>query len=217
MNLSTINSIQNGRLSPLYYVYWFKTLLFSVWLSYILIQSYSSILCILWGLQLFKLLLKIKLIFFNNAINGNNDEVDTIGEIMYFGFYTFISIFFHSIILILMSNLYLINVNMCSKHLIFYTLIDTGIACIIFIMISIMTCLMICKSNKKELKLKIIMINNIKKWNQIDRECCICKKEFILTDYAYLLPCNHHDHKECLDKWFNITKICPRCKQKLKC
>eukprot|EP00245_Coleochaete_scutata_P002013 TRINITY_DN1256_c0_g2_i1.p1 TRINITY_DN1256_c0_g2~~TRINITY_DN1256_c0_g2_i1.p1 ORF type:complete len:423 (+),score=58.68 TRINITY_DN1256_c0_g2_i1:410-1678(+) len=45
-----------------------------------------------------------------------------------------------------------------------------------------------------------------------DAECCICLS--IYDDGAELreLPCNHHFHLSCIDKWLRINAICPLCK-----
>ncbi|KAI4328741.1 hypothetical protein L6164_021074 [Bauhinia variegata] len=45
-----------------------------------------------------------------------------------------------------------------------------------------------------------------------DAECCICLSAY--DDGAELreLPCNHHFHCACIDKWLHINAICPLCK-----
>ncbi|KAK7340182.1 hypothetical protein VNO77_20878 [Canavalia gladiata] len=45
-----------------------------------------------------------------------------------------------------------------------------------------------------------------------DAECCICLSAY--DDGAELreLPCNHHFHCTCIDKWLLINAICPLCK-----
>ncbi|EOA20799.1 hypothetical protein CARUB_v10001135mg [Capsella rubella] len=45
-----------------------------------------------------------------------------------------------------------------------------------------------------------------------DTECCICLCEY--EDGAELreLPCNHHFHCACIDKWLRINSRCPLCK-----
>ncbi|KFK31927.1 hypothetical protein AALP_AA6G177200 [Arabis alpina] len=45
-----------------------------------------------------------------------------------------------------------------------------------------------------------------------DAECCICLCEY--EDGAELreLPCNHHFHCTCIDKWLHINSRCPLCK-----
>ncbi|KAK7394851.1 hypothetical protein VNO78_15392 [Psophocarpus tetragonolobus] len=45
-----------------------------------------------------------------------------------------------------------------------------------------------------------------------DAECCICLSDY--DDGAELreLPCNHHFHCTCIDKWLLINATCPLCK-----
>ncbi|KAG6427123.1 hypothetical protein SASPL_111363 [Salvia splendens] len=45
-----------------------------------------------------------------------------------------------------------------------------------------------------------------------DAECCICLCAY--DDGAELreLPCRHHFHSACIDKWLHINAICPLCK-----
>ncbi|KAK1274446.1 E3 ubiquitin-protein ligase [Acorus gramineus] len=45
-----------------------------------------------------------------------------------------------------------------------------------------------------------------------DAECCICLSAY--DDGAELreLPCNHHFHCSCIDKWLHINATCPLCK-----
>ncbi|KAK6142846.1 hypothetical protein DH2020_023194 [Rehmannia glutinosa] len=45
-----------------------------------------------------------------------------------------------------------------------------------------------------------------------DAECCICLSAY--DDGAELreLPCGHHFHSACIDKWLYINAICPLCK-----
>lgn len=45
-----------------------------------------------------------------------------------------------------------------------------------------------------------------------DAECCICVSPY--DDGAELrgLPCNHHFHLDCIEKWLQINATCPLCK-----
>lgn len=45
-----------------------------------------------------------------------------------------------------------------------------------------------------------------------DAVCCICLGQY--TDGVELreLPCTHHFHVECVDKWLTINASCPLCK-----
>ena len=44
------------------------------------------------------------------------------------------------------------------------------------------------------------------------QECCICLSAY--EDGAELreLPCGHHFHCACIDKWLHINATCPLCK-----
>ncbi|KAF3451392.1 hypothetical protein FNV43_RR07487 [Rhamnella rubrinervis] len=48
--------------------------------------------------------------------------------------------------------------------------------------------------------------------SQEDAECCICLSAY--DDGAELreLPCHHHFHCTCIDKWLHINATCPLCK-----
>lgn len=45
-----------------------------------------------------------------------------------------------------------------------------------------------------------------------DADCCICLSAY--EDGAELreLPCSHHFHCSCVDKWLRINATCPLCK-----
>ncbi|XP_078447852.1 E3 ubiquitin-protein ligase At1g12760-like [Wolffia australiana] len=49
-----------------------------------------------------------------------------------------------------------------------------------------------------------------------DSECCICLSTY--EDGAELrgLPCNHHFHTSCIDKWLYINATCPLCKYNIR-
>ncbi|KAJ0264800.1 E3 ubiquitin-protein ligase [Hirschfeldia incana] len=45
-----------------------------------------------------------------------------------------------------------------------------------------------------------------------DSECCICLCEYEDGVELRELPCNHHFHCTCIDKWLHINSRCPLCK-----
>ena len=40
-------------------------------------------------------------------------------------------------------------------------------------------------------------------------ECAICFN----SNTDYITPCNHHFHKECIEKWYKVKPTCPLCRQ----
>jgi len=46
-----------------------------------------------------------------------------------------------------------------------------------------------------------------------DSSCAICLSDYILDDKIRILPCKHHFHLECVDRWLIINKTCPFCKR----
>ena len=40
-------------------------------------------------------------------------------------------------------------------------------------------------------------------------ECAICFN----SNTDYMTPCNHHFHKECIEKWYKVKPTCPLCRQ----
>ncbi|XP_016748226.2 E3 ubiquitin-protein ligase At4g11680 isoform X1 [Gossypium hirsutum] len=45
-----------------------------------------------------------------------------------------------------------------------------------------------------------------------DRECCICLSAYEDGTELRELPCDHHFHCNCIDKWLYINATCPLCK-----
>lgn len=45
-----------------------------------------------------------------------------------------------------------------------------------------------------------------------DAVCCICLGKYIDGVELRELPCTHHFHVECVDKWLKINASCPLCK-----
>ncbi|XP_068315991.1 E3 ubiquitin-protein ligase At4g11680-like [Pyrus communis] len=46
----------------------------------------------------------------------------------------------------------------------------------------------------------------------VDAECCICLSVYENGAELRELPCLHHFHCTCIDKWLHINAICPMCK-----
>ena len=45
-----------------------------------------------------------------------------------------------------------------------------------------------------------------------DDKCSVCLSTFERGDVKKILPCLHHFHKECIDKWLGECATCPICK-----
>lgn len=43
--------------------------------------------------------------------------------------------------------------------------------------------------------------------------CVICQSEFQKDEEVRMLPCKHSYHKDCIDQWLKINKLCPICKK----
>jgi hypothetical protein len=48
-----------------------------------------------------------------------------------------------------------------------------------------------------------------------DANCCICLMDYEQDQDIRTLPCKHHYHKECIDKWLTSRCLCPLCKNDL--
>ncbi|EGG17258.1 phosphatidylinositol transfer protein [Cavenderia fasciculata] len=51
--------------------------------------------------------------------------------------------------------------------------------------------------------------------SQQPTSCSICLDEFEIDNHLKTLPCLHHFHSECIDKWLKIKANCPICKSSL--
>eukprot|EP01116_Phalansterium_solitarium_P010936 TRINITY_DN26538_c0_g1_i1.p1 TRINITY_DN26538_c0_g1~~TRINITY_DN26538_c0_g1_i1.p1 ORF type:complete len:339 (+),score=53.40 TRINITY_DN26538_c0_g1_i1:110-1018(+) len=49
-----------------------------------------------------------------------------------------------------------------------------------------------------------------------DASCAICLSEYARRDRLRFLPCRHHFHAECVDRWLLTTSLCPVCKQDIR-
>jgi len=43
-------------------------------------------------------------------------------------------------------------------------------------------------------------------------ECCICLGQFTPRKQLLQTPCNHIMHRECLERWFEKSRLCPLCR-----
>lgn len=48
-----------------------------------------------------------------------------------------------------------------------------------------------------------------------DARCAICLSSYENKEKIRYLPCKHHFHSECVDKWLLKNKSCPFCKQEI--
>jgi len=46
-----------------------------------------------------------------------------------------------------------------------------------------------------------------------ETNCAVCLSEFEWCDMLRRLPCSHHFHKPCIDRWLKRNKVCPLCLQ----
>lgn len=54
---------------------------------------------------------------------------------------------------------------------------------------------------------------NTSKIKTDDTVCAICLNNYQATDKILYLPCKHHFHSECIEKWLLTNKSCPFCKR----
>lgn len=43
--------------------------------------------------------------------------------------------------------------------------------------------------------------------------CCICLCEYEMEEELRILPCKHHFHVHCIDRWLDSHETCPLCIQ----
>lgn len=56
---------------------------------------------------------------------------------------------------------------------------------------------------------KFLPFSKTKSYRQ---ECCICLSAYENGTELRELPCNHHFHCNCIDKWLHMNATCPLCK-----
>lgn len=49
-----------------------------------------------------------------------------------------------------------------------------------------------------------------------DNGCSICISEFVDNEILRLLPCIHRFHRDCIDRWLSINRLCPTCNTDVK-
>lgn len=47
----------------------------------------------------------------------------------------------------------------------------------------------------------------------MEKVCVICQCDFEKRDLVRMLPCAHHFHLKCIDKWLKGNRTCPICRQ----
>ncbi|ESN91326.1 hypothetical protein HELRODRAFT_69981 [Helobdella robusta] len=46
--------------------------------------------------------------------------------------------------------------------------------------------------------------------------CVVCMCEFEARQKIRILPCKHHYHSKCVDKWLKMNRTCPICRNDCK-
>lgn len=75
----------------------------------------------------------------------------------------------------------------------------------------------------KDLPTRKITANDLHKTEQTEEKkededdseapsCAICMQDYKIDDELRILPCHHEFHRECVDKWLPMKKICPLCR-----
>lgn len=47
-------------------------------------------------------------------------------------------------------------------------------------------------------------------------KCVICQEQYQVGDIRKTLPCFHHFHQHCIDRWLGTNKTCPICKHSVR-
>jgi len=50
----------------------------------------------------------------------------------------------------------------------------------------------------------------------LESSCAVCLSEFEWGDVLRRLPCGHHFHSPCIDRWLRRNKVCPLCLQDIE-
>lgn len=106
----------------------------------------------------------------------------------------------------------------CDKNLINVIYFETYLALGMFVIFGGILLLAWCEAKyyskkiNKKIVLNSIPFNDVIKWNQVDRNCCICTDDFNNDDLLAKIKCGHFDHFECMDRWITISEYCPRCR-----
>lgn len=53
-------------------------------------------------------------------------------------------------------------------------------------------------------------------FDSVEPSCAVCLSEFEWDDTLRRLPCAHHFHRACIDKWLKRNKVCPLCLQDIE-
>lgn len=106
----------------------------------------------------------------------------------------------------------------CDKNLVNVIYFETHLVVAMFVIFGGILLLAVCdakyysKKIDKKIVLNSISFNDIIKWNQADRNCCICIDNFNNDDLLAKIKCGHFDHLECMNEWIKKSLCCPRCR-----
>lgn len=80
----------------------------------------------------------------------------------------------------------------------------------------IIACLILSQGkvhNKRIINLPVYVYEDAPFVRVDDAQCGICLEEYREDDKLRYLPCNHHLHKYCCDRWLEIDNSCPFCRK----